>query len=53
MKYHFPRKIKSVSNQKQKISEDKKSLELQFLLSDCLQNPESTNLGGLETDEVN
>ncbi len=44
LKYHFPRKIKSVSNANAKISEDKKSLELQFLLSDCLQNPESTNL---------
>ncbi|TRX03989.1 hypothetical protein [Flavobacterium gawalongense] len=44
LKYHFPRKIKSVSNANAKISEDKKALELQFLLSDCLQNPESTNL---------
>ncbi|MFV5691375.1 hypothetical protein ACM55K_05050 [Flavobacterium sp. LT1R49] len=44
LKYHFPRKIKSVSNTNAKISEDKKALELQFLLSDCLQNPESTNL---------
>ncbi|MFV8357375.1 hypothetical protein ACNQGB_14450 [Flavobacterium sp. XS1P32] len=54
LKYHFPRKIKSFSNLKAKISEDKKSLELQFLLSDCLQNPESTNLEVvLETNEVN
>lgn len=44
LNYHFPRKIKSVSNSKAKISEDKKWLELQFLLSDCLQNPEITNL---------
>ena len=44
LKYHFPRKIKSVSNTQAKISEDKKSLELQFLITDCLQNPESTNL---------
>ncbi|MBX9808540.1 MAG: hypothetical protein K2X95_12180 [Flavobacteriaceae bacterium] len=44
LNYHFPRKIKSVSNSNAKISEDKKSLELQFLLSDCLQNPEITNL---------
>ena len=41
--YHFPRKIKSVSNQKAIISEDKKSMKLEFQLSDCLQNPESTN----------
>jgi hypothetical protein len=44
LKYHFPRKIKSVSNVNAKISEDKKSLELQFLIADCLVNPESTNL---------
>lgn len=43
LNYHFPRKIKSVSSQKAIISEDKKSLKLEFLLSDCLQNPESTN----------
>ncbi|MFV8332270.1 hypothetical protein [Flavobacterium sp. GSP14] len=54
LKYYFPRKIKSVNNPKVIVSEDKKSLELQFLLSDCLQNPESTNLEVvLETDEVN
>ncbi|MFE3868788.1 hypothetical protein ACFX5E_11990 [Flavobacterium sp. LS2P90] len=54
LKYHFPRKIKSVSNTNAKISEDKKSLELQFLITDCLVNPESTNLEVvLETDEVN
>ena len=42
--YHFPRKIKSVSNPLAKISADKKSVSLAFLLSDCLQNPESTSL---------
>ncbi|MGO4904440.1 hypothetical protein [Flavobacterium sp. W20_MBD1_R3] len=44
LKYHFPRKIKSVSNPDVKISDDKKSLELQFLIADCLVDPESTNL---------
>ena len=44
LKYHFPRKIKSVSNTNAKISDDKKSMKLQFLISDCLQNPESTNV---------
>ena len=44
LNYHFPRKIKSVSNTNAKISADKKSLELQFLILDCLQNPESTHL---------
>jgi len=42
--YHFPRKIQSVSNPLAKISDDCKSISLQFLLTDCLQNPESTNL---------
>jgi hypothetical protein len=42
--YHFPRKIKSVSNSNAKISDDRKSLELQFNITDCLLNPESTNL---------
>ncbi|MFV8371227.1 hypothetical protein [Flavobacterium sp. LB2P74] len=44
LKYHFPRKIKTVSNSNAKISKDRKSLELQFLIADCLVNPESTNL---------
>lgn len=44
LKYYFPRNIKSVSNSKSILSDDKKSLELHFLLSDCLQNPEITNL---------
>lgn len=44
LNYHFPRKIKSVSNADAKISNDRKSLKLQFLLTDCLQNPEITNL---------
>lgn len=44
LKYHFPRKIKSVSNPKAKISEDRKSMQLQFLITDCLVNPEITSL---------
>ncbi|MEZ7506625.1 hypothetical protein [Flavobacterium sp. Arc2] len=44
MKYHFPRKIKTVSNSSAIIGNDKKSLELQFNIIDFLQNPASTNL---------
>lgn len=44
LKYHFPEKIKSVSNNKAQISSDRKSLTLEFQLSACLQDPESTNL---------
>ena len=41
LKYHFPRKIKSVSNNNAVISADKKTLELQFLISEFLQDPQS------------
>lgn len=44
LRYHFLKKIKSVSNQKAIISPDKKTMTLEFQLSDCLQNPEITNL---------
>lgn len=44
LRYHFPKKIKSVSNQKAIISPDKKTMTLEFQLSECLQNPEITNL---------
>lgn len=44
LNYHFPRKIQSVSNPLAEIAADKKSLKLELLLSDCLQNPLSTNL---------
>lgn len=44
LKYYFPRKIKLVSHANAKISEDRKSLELKFFITDCLVNPESTNL---------
>jgi hypothetical protein len=44
LNYYFPRKIQSVSNPLAKFSVDRKSLSLQFLLTDCLQNPVSTNL---------
>lgn len=44
LRYHFPGKIKSVSNEKAILSSDKKSLILEFQLSECLQNPEMTSL---------
>ncbi|MGO4770815.1 hypothetical protein ACEN2I_04080 [Flavobacterium sp. W22_SRS_FK3] len=44
LRYHFPEKIKLVSNEKAILSLDKKSLTLEFQLSECLQNPEMTNL---------
>jgi hypothetical protein len=44
LEYTFPKAIKSISNSKAKISLDKKSMSLSFLISDCMQNPEITNL---------
>jgi hypothetical protein len=44
LKYQFPLKIKSVSNPNARISSDKKSLQLDFKITDCLYNPDSTNL---------
>lgn len=44
LNYHFPRKIKTISNPMAKISDDGKSLSIQYQLIDCLQNPVSTNL---------
>lgn len=44
LRYHFPGKIKSVSNEKAVISADKKTVTIEFQLWDCLQNPEMTSL---------
>jgi hypothetical protein len=52
LNYHFPRKIQSVSNPLAKINEDRKSISVQFLLTDCLQNPEITNLEVVLEPEV-
>lgn len=38
--YHFPRKIKSVSNPDAVLSDDKKMLTLKMSAIDCLDNPE-------------
>jgi hypothetical protein len=44
LNYNFPLKIKSVSNREAQIADDGKSFVLDFKISDCLQNPETTNL---------
>jgi hypothetical protein len=44
LRYHFPGKIKSVSNEKAMIGSDKKTVTIEFQLWDCLQNPEMTSL---------
>ncbi|MEO8255452.1 MAG: hypothetical protein ABI554_13810 [Flavobacterium sp.] len=44
LRYHFPGKIKSVSNEKAILSSDKKTMTIEFQLSDSMQNPEMTSL---------
>ncbi|HEY1195639.1 hypothetical protein [Flavobacterium sp.] len=44
LKYHFPQKIKSISNPQAMVAADQKSLTIEFQLADCLKNPEITNL---------
>jgi hypothetical protein len=44
LKYSFEQQIKTVSNPNAVLGADKKSLVLEFKLSDCLKNPEITNL---------
>lgn len=44
LRYHFPKRIKSVSTEKAIISSDKKTMTVEFQLSTCLQNPEMTSL---------
>lgn len=44
LNYHFPKKIKSVSNLNAVISEDKTSVKLVFEIANVLQDPESTTL---------
>lgn len=44
LKYSFPREIKSISNPKAILSSDKKTMTLEFQITDCLKNPEMTNL---------
>ncbi len=44
LEYHFPKRIKSFSNPNAIVELDQKTLVLDFFISDCLQNPKSTDL---------
>ncbi len=44
MKYHFPKKIKSVSNDKVTITNNKKTLTYEVPFTDYLKNPELLNI---------
>lgn len=44
LNYHFPRKVKSVSNENALFSEDRKSVTVEYDLMEYLSDPELTNL---------
>lgn len=43
VKYHFPRKVKSVSNPNALYSDDRKTVTIPFSLADYLEHPEATS----------
>ena len=44
LNYHFPKRIKSVSNETAMFSEDRKSVTIEYGFMDYLSNPEALNL---------
>jgi hypothetical protein len=44
LKYHFPRKVKSVSNKTAMFSEDRKTVTVQYPFTEYLENPDKLNL---------
>jgi hypothetical protein len=44
LKYHFPRKVKSVSNTQAMFSEDRKTVTIQYPFTEYLENPDKLNL---------
>lgn len=43
VKYHFPKKVKSVSNKNALFSEDKKTITIQYPFTDYMENPDKLN----------
>jgi len=43
IKYHFPKKIKKVSNPNALFSEDRKSITIQYPFTDYMENPDKLN----------
>ncbi|MFB9078637.1 hypothetical protein ACFFLS_14940 [Flavobacterium procerum] len=43
IKYHFPKKIKKVSNPNALFSDDRKSITIQYSFTDYMENPEKLN----------
>ena len=44
LNYHFPKKIKSVSNESALFSDDRKSVIIEFSFMDYITDPEKLNL---------
>jgi hypothetical protein len=44
LKYHFPRKVKSVSHKDAMFSEDRKTVTIQYPFTEYLENPDKLNL---------
>ncbi|MEO8237157.1 MAG: hypothetical protein ABI576_03545 [Flavobacterium sp.] len=44
LKYHFPKKIKKVSNPSALFSEDRKTITIQYPFTDYMENPDKFNL---------
>lgn len=44
LKYHFPRKVKSVSNKTAMFSDDRKTVTIQYPFTEYLENPDKLNL---------
>ncbi len=44
LKYHFPRKVKSVSNPDAMFSDDRKTVTVQYPFADYFENPDKLNL---------
>ena len=43
IKYHFPKRIKKVSNPNALFSEDRKSITIQYPFTDYMENPDKLN----------
>ena len=44
LKYHFPKKVKKVSNSTAKFSEDRKTITIEFPLNEYVENPKKLDL---------
>lgn len=43
LKYHFPKPVKTISNKSAMLSEDRKTVTMEFNFNDCIKEPEKLN----------